>query len=96
MTLALEILFALSVAADTILTYKVIASGKGVEIGPVARAYIESYYATFFVTVIAISVLIGWLRLVGKWWIVAPAYLAIYWRLGYLIRKHIRILHGQI
>ena len=92
MNLFLEILFALSVAADTILTYRVIASGKGVEIGPVARAYIESYYATFFVTVIAIGVLIGWLRLVNMTWFLIPAIL----RMAWLCRKHIRILNGQI
>ena len=94
MYIALEALFVLLVAADTILTYKVIASGKGVEIGPVARYYIDDKPLAIGIAVIAVVLLIGWLRLVGAWWIVAPAYLAVYWRLGYLIRKHMRILNG--
>jgi hypothetical protein len=94
MIFALEATFVLLVAADTILTYKVIASGKGTEIGPMAKYYIDNKAAAIFITIVAVAFLIGWLRLVDKWWIVVPTYLAVYLRLGYLIRKHVRILNG--
>jgi hypothetical protein len=94
MYIILEVLFVLLVAADTILTYKVIDGGKGTEIGPVARYYIDDKPLAIGIAVIAVVLLIGWLRLVGVWWIVVPTYLAVYLRLGYLIRKHVRILNG--
>jgi hypothetical protein len=92
--LALELLFALLVAADTWLTYRIIDSGKGVEIGPVAKYYIDNKAVAIALTVIVVAALISWLRLVGVWWIVVPAYIAVYLRLGWLCYKHIRILHA--
>lgn len=93
MNLILEALFVLFVAADTVLTYRVISSGKGVEIGPVARYYVGNRAVAIALTVVATAFLIGWLRLIGVWWIVVPAYAAVYWRFGHLCRKHWRILH---
>lgn len=92
MNLALEILFALLVAADTILTYMVIGSGKCTEIGPVAKYYIDNKPVAIIITVVATAFLIGWLRLVNMTWMLIPAIL----RLGWLCRKHVRILNGQI
>lgn len=92
MNLALEILFALLVAADTVLTYRVIDSGKGVEIGPVAKHYIHNKPVAIALAVILVVVLIGWLRLVNMTWFLIPAIL----RMAWLCRKHMRILNGQI
>jgi len=87
---ALEVLFALLVAADTILTYKVIASGKGTEIGPVARYYIDDKPLAIGIAVIAVVLLIGWLRLVNMTWMLIPCILRVAW----ICRKHVRILNG--
>ena len=91
----LEALLILLVATDTIMTYKVIGSGKGVEIGSIAKYYINNKAAAIALSAVSVAALIVWLRLVGEWWIVVPAYLAIYLRLGYLCRKHWRILYGK-
>jgi len=94
MNLALELLFVGLVILDMILTYRIIASGKGVEIGAIAKYYIDQPAVAIIITAVATALLIGWLRLVGKWWIVVPTYLAVYLRLGWLCYKHIRILRG--
>jgi hypothetical protein len=91
MNLALEILFALLVAADTVLTYRVIDSGKGVEIWPVARHYIDNKPVAIALSVILVAALIAWLRLVHMTWMLIPAIL----RMAWLCRKHWRILHGR-
>jgi uncharacterized membrane protein len=91
LTIALEVLFAMLVAADTILTYIVIGSGKGTEIGPVAKYYIDNKPVAIIITVVATAFLIGWLRLVGMAWMLIPCIL----RLAWLCRKHWRILHGR-
>lgn len=90
MILTLEILFALLVAADTVLTYRVIASGKGVEIGAVAKYYIDNKPVAIIISVVATAFLIGWLRFVHMTFFLIPCIL----RLGWLCRKHWRILHA--
>jgi hypothetical protein len=90
MIFALEATFVLLVAADTILTYKVIASGKGTEIGPMAKYYIDNKAAAIFITIVAVAFLIGWLRLVNMTWMLIPCIL----RMAWLCRKHVRILNG--
>jgi hypothetical protein len=92
MTLALEILFALSVAADTILTYKVIASGKGVEVGGAAKYYIQATTGNPFLSALLVVLLIALLRFTHMTWMLIPCIL----RMAWLCRKSWRILHGQI
>jgi hypothetical protein len=88
--IVLEIIFILLVAADTALTYRVISSGKGVEIGPVARYYIDDKPLAIGIAVIAVVLLIGWLRLVNMTWMLIPCILRVAW----ICRKHVRILNG--
>jgi hypothetical protein len=88
--IALEVLFILTVTADTILTYKIINSGKGTEIGPIAKYYIGSKAAAIVITIVAVAFLIGWLRLVNMTWMLIPCIL----RMAWLCRKHVRILNG--
>ena len=90
MIIALEVLFILTVTADTILTYKIINSGKGTEIGPIAKYYIGSKAAAIVITIVAVAFLIGWLRLVNMTWMLIPCIL----RMAWLCRKHVRILNG--
>ncbi len=90
MAVMLEALFVLAVIADTILTYKIIDSGKGTEIGPVARYYIDNKAAAIIISIVAVAILIGWLRLVNMTWCLIPCI----WRLAWLCRKHWRILKG--
>jgi hypothetical protein len=92
--LALEILFALLVAADTILTYRVIASGKGVEIGIVAKHYINNKAATIVITAAVVAIIIGTLRLIDHWFVYLCAYGTAYYRMGRVVLKNWRVLHG--
>jgi len=91
MNIALEILFVMLVAADTWLTYRIIDSGKGVEIGPIAKYYIDNKPVAIIVTVLATGVLIGYLEFVGMVWFLIPAIL----RMAWVVRKNWRILHGR-
>ena len=90
MILTIEVLFALLVVADTVLTYRVIDSGKGTEIGPIAKYYIGNKAAAIVITIVAVAFLIGWLRLVNMTWMLIPCIL----RMAWLCRKHMRILNG--
>jgi hypothetical protein len=92
--LALEILFALLVAADTILTYRVISSGKGVEIGIVAKHYINNKAATIVITAAVVAIIIGTLRLIDHWFVYLCAYGMACFRMGRVVLKNWRVLHG--
>lgn len=90
MNIALEIIFVALVCADTIITYLIIDSGKGVEIGPVAKYYIDNKAVAIIITVVVTVTLIGWLELVNMVFFLIPAILRMTW----LVRKNWRILHG--
>ena len=90
MIVALEILFAALVAADTWLTYRIIDSGKGAEIGTVAKYYIHNRPVAIFLSVACVVVLVGWLRLTGLWFFLIPVDLYM----GRLVYRNWRIWHG--
>lgn len=90
MSVILEVLFVLLVTADTILTYKIIDSGKGKEIA-FAKRYIDNKPLAISLTVILTSMLIGWLRFVGMTWMLIPCIL----RFGYICHKNWRILNAS-
>lgn len=90
MIVFLEALFAVLLIADTWLTYRIIESGKGVEIGPVAKYYIHSKFSAITLTVICWLVLVGWLRLTGLWFFLIPVDLYM----GRLVYRNWRVLHG--
>ena len=90
MNLALEALFAALLAADTWLTYRIIDTGRGVEIGPVARYYIGNKFVAIALTVACWIVLVGWLRLVGLSWFLIPVNLYM----ARLVYKNWKVLHG--
>ena len=90
MIVALEALFAVLVAADTWLTYRIIDGGRGVEIGPVAKYYIDNRPVAIFLAIVCVVVLIGWLRLTGLWFFLIPADLYM----GRLVYRNWRIWHG--
>jgi hypothetical protein len=89
-TLAIEILFVLLVAADYVLTYKIVRSGKGVEVGKFARHYIQAWTGVPFLTILMVVVLIGWLRVTGLWFFLIPADLYM----GRLVYRNWRVLNG--
>jgi heme/copper-type cytochrome/quinol oxidase subunit 2 len=90
MTLALEALFALLVAADTFYTYKAIKSGKAKEAAWCKR-YIGNVPLTVILTIVG-AVLIILLAIEGGFYwpmaIVCPIY-------GYGVVRAWRILHGR-
>ena len=85
-----EALFAVLVAADTWLTYRIIDSGKGVEIGPVAKYYIDNGAVAIFLAIVCVVVLIGWLRLTGLWFFLIPANLYM----ARLVYRNWKVLNG--
>ena len=91
MNIALEVLFALLLAADTWFTYRIIESGKGVEIGPVAKYYIGNKAVAIALTVICWVVLVGWLRLTGLWFFLIPVNGYMAW----LVYKNLKVWHGN-
>jgi len=88
--IALEVLFALLVAADTWLTYRIIDGGKGVEVGAIAKYYIHNKAVAIILSAACVVVLISWLRLVGMWWFLIPVDLYM----GRLVYRNWRVLHG--
>lgn len=72
MYIALEALFALLVLTDTILTYLIIKSGKGVEVGKGARFYIQAHTGVLFLNALLIVLLIGLLRFTHQGWLLVP------------------------
>lgn len=94
MNLALEILFALLVAADMVLTHRIIESGKGVEIGIVAKRYINNKAATIVITAAVVAIIIGTLRLIDHWFVYLCAYGMACFRMGRVVLKNWRVLHG--
>jgi hypothetical protein len=89
MNFLLEIMFVALVLADTVLTYAILESGKGVEIA-FARRYINNPAATAAITLLAVGALLFWLNFVHMIWMLIPAIL----RMAWLVRKNWRILHG--
>jgi hypothetical protein len=85
-----EALFAVLVAADTWLTYRIIESGKGVEIGTVAKYYIDNKAVAITLSAVCVVALIGWLRLTGLWFFLIPADLYM----GRLVYRNWRLLNG--
>jgi hypothetical protein len=93
--LALELLFAVLVVADMVLTHRIIESGKGVEIGVVAKHYIHNRAATIAITAVVVALIIGILRLIDHWFVYLCAYGMAYFRMGRVVLKNWRILHGR-
>jgi hypothetical protein len=89
--IVLEVLFALLLTADTWLTYRIIESGKGVEVGWGARHYIGNKPITIALTAICFVALVGWLRLLGWWWVLIPVDLYM----ARLVYKNWKVLHGN-
>ena len=87
---ALEALLAVLLIADTWLTYRIIDSGKGVEIGPVAKYYIHNRPVAIFLAIVCVVVLIGWLRLTGLWFFLIPVDLYM----ARLVYHNWGVLHG--
>lgn len=90
MTIILEALFAALVAADTWLTYRIIESGKGTEVGPIARHYIGNKWATIGISLVAVAALIAMLRITGFWWMLIPVDLYM----ARLVYRNLGVLHG--
>lgn len=90
MNILLEIIFIALVIADMVLTYKVIKSGKGVEIAEIAEHYIQNHALTIAITVAAIAFLLILLNIVGMVWMLIPAIA----RFGWLVRKNWKVLYG--
>lgn len=90
MILALELLFALLVAADTVLTYLIIRRGKGVEVGGAARFYIQAHTGILFLNLLLIVLLIGLLRFTHQGWLLVPINLYM----ARLCWKNWRMLNG--
>lgn len=88
MNLLLELVLIALIIADTILTYKIISSGKGVEIGTFAKHYIKYPVWTIIITVVAIGLLLVWLNVVHMVWMLIPADLYM----GFIVWKNWRIL----
>jgi len=87
----LDVLLVLLVAADTWLTYRIIESGKGTEIGAVAKYYIGNKAVAIILSAVCVVALIGWLRLTGLWFFLIPAdaYMAR------LVYKNWQVLYGN-
>jgi ABC-type amino acid transport system permease subunit len=95
MILACEILFATLVIADMVLTHRIIKSGKGVEIGIVAKHYISSRTAAIVITAVVVALIIGILRLVDHWLVYLCAYGTAYYRMGRVVLINWRVLYGR-
>ena len=67
----LEALLCLLFAADTWLTYRIIESGKGVEVGW-ARHYIRSKPLTIAVTILCFAAIVALLRFTRQGWLYIP------------------------
>jgi len=91
MNLILQIIFIALVIADTVLTYKIIRSGKGVEVGEIAEHYIQNHALTIAISVAAVGLLLLWLNFVRMVWMLIPA--IIY--MGRLCWKNWRVLNGR-
>ena len=90
MILTIEVLFALLVAADTILTYKAIRSGKAKEAAWCKR-YIGNVPLTIILTIAGAAVIILLAELGKFYWPMVAACFAF----GYAVVKAWRILHGR-
>jgi hypothetical protein len=90
MYIALEALFALLVLTDTILTYLIIKSGKGVEVGKGARFYIQAHTGVLFLNALLIVLLIGLLRFTHQGWLFVPVNLYM----ARLCWKNWKVLNG--
>lgn len=88
--IGLEILFALLVAADTWLTYRIIETGKGVEIGIVAKHYIHSLPLTILISIVGWVLIVGMLRLTGFWFFLIPVDLCM----ARVVYRNMKVLNG--
>jgi hypothetical protein len=85
---ALQLIFIALIVADLITTYRIIDSGKGVEIGPIAKYYMADPAAAIVITMLSVAFLLAWLAWVQLTWFLIPCIL----RIGWLVRKNLRIL----
>lgn len=89
MILAAEILFAILVLADMLITYAVLEAGRGKETA-FARHYIKSPAATITYTLLGVSVILFLINLSGFYLLLVPLCAAF----GYACIHNWRILHG--
>jgi fatty acid desaturase len=89
MNLALEILFAVLVIADTLLTYLVLESGKGRETA-FARRYIKYPAATIVITLLGVAVILVLVNLSGAFILLWPVNAVFSWACWH----NWRVLHG--
>ena len=87
--IVIEIIFIMLLAADTWLTYRIIESGKGVEVGW-ARHYIHSKPLTIAITALCFAAIVALLRFTRQGWLYVPANLYM----ARLVYKNWKVLNG--
>ena len=90
MILAAEILFALLVIADMVITYAVLESGRGKE-SAFARHYIGNPALTVAITLVAIAAILALINLSGFYLLLAPLCAVFAWACWH----NWRILHDN-